>query len=1203
MDKIVAHDIIEKSFNKAFSEESFRVFIHNLLNDFEHKSNVYSGNLIWNDFKDHIRSYKRIGKYIDPSGEALDILIVEVKDVSKLERARTTLRNFVIKHLLNFEKDNALVAFYTKDDNGADWRFSFIKLEYQAELDEKNGKVSIRKKFTPAKRSSFLVGKHEKSYTAKKQLLPILQNIATNPTIEDIETAFSVEKVTDEFFDQYKELFIKLTEHFDNDKLIKSELQQSRIDNVRFTKKLLGQIVFLYFLQKKGWLGVSKYEKWSKGDKTFIQNLYSKAEEGGLNFFKDKLQYLFYEALAKERNDENSYYERFQCRIPFLNGGLFEAEYNWKNTNINIPNSLFRNEEKNSSGDVGTGILDVFDRYNFTIKEGDPLDIEVAIDPEMLGKVFENMLGIKDRKSKGAFYTPRDIVHYMCQESLINYLKNSLNNGVSKDDIEALVREGHYALENDERVANKGETSTYKYHLPESIRDNADIIDQKLSDIKICDPAIGSGAFPVGLLHELVNAMLVIAPHFSEKYRNQKLIKFGLDNVDYVTKSRYTYRLKRHIIQNSIYGVDIDESAIDIARLRLWLSLIVDEDDLDMIETLPNLDYKIVCGNSLVSKYPQNTPINDVFIDFNKKIKERKYNNETIKKLIGDSKVDLELYKKVTNDYLMESSHEQKLVFREFITEIKNAFKTILQDKEKNKLSIARGELQNLEATDVFGNKRGNKKQINDAKRKLIKLEKERDQAIEGEAYENALEWRFEFPNLLDENGDFIGFDIVIGNPPYGVSIKGSYREAVTKKLDKVPDYEIYYYFIELSKQLLKSNGVLSYIIPNTVLFNVYANKYRESILSYWTVHEILDCTAFKLFESAEVRNIIFTFTKNGDSKFIGYRNTFSARSFEDLLKSSRVYFKIEELQAFSQNWGLAFKLPEEIVDIVNKTKKNKTKLVESNPEISQGLIAYDAHRGQSKEIIENRVFHHTTYREGLKKWILGEDVTRYKVEFNNQHYIDYCEGIANPRDPKFFINNRVLIREITNPRIFAAYTNQELYNDPSVLIVKESDFGLDMYSLTAILNSDLITFYHFNNSPKATKGSFPKIILADLKELPIVIPNEKYSFILKYLVKFIVELNMSNKFHDLMCLFDQLVDAIVFELYFPEQIKCTGKDVLRHLIDIKPITKEMTEEEKLAIIQSEYDRLSHPSHPVRIAIDTLDEVEEVRIIRDALNR
>jgi hypothetical protein len=194
MDKKTAQQLIEKTFNDSFNEEQFTIFAKNLLNDLEPKSNIYSGNLLWDDYKEHINSYKRIGKYIDPQGDALDVLIVEVKSINKLERARTVLRNFVIKHLTKFEKDYALVAFYSKEDGGNDWRFSFVKLEYRSEFDEEKGKVKTKKDFTPAKRYSFLVGKYEKSHTANNQLLPLLQNIANNPTITDLENAFSIEK-------------------------------------------------------------------------------------------------------------------------------------------------------------------------------------------------------------------------------------------------------------------------------------------------------------------------------------------------------------------------------------------------------------------------------------------------------------------------------------------------------------------------------------------------------------------------------------------------------------------------------------------------------------------------------------------------------------------------------------------------------------------------------------------------------------------------------------------------------------------------------------------------------------------------------------------------------------------------------------------------------------------------------------------------
>ena len=201
-------------------------------------------------------------------------------------------------------------------------------------------------------------------------------------------------------------------------------------------------------------------------------------------FFKNILEPLFYKALSTKRKDDyyNSY---FKCRIPFLNGGLFEPinGYDWKNTEILLPDSLFSNENQTKEGDIGDGILDIFDRYNFTVKEDEPLDKEVAIDPEMLGNVFEKLLSVKDRKLKATYYTPRKIVHYMCQESLINYLTEELKEKVNKKDIETLVRYGE---------------ST------ELSKNQAEIIDKKLMDIRICDPAVGSGAFPVGMMNEII---------------------------------------------------------------------------------------------------------------------------------------------------------------------------------------------------------------------------------------------------------------------------------------------------------------------------------------------------------------------------------------------------------------------------------------------------------------------------------------------------------------------------------------------------------------------------------------------------------------------------------------------------------------------------------------------------------------------------
>lgn len=1094
MDKKTAQNLIETTLNNAFSEEQFTVFAKNLLNDFEGKHNNYSGNLIWDDYKEYINSYKRIGKYIDPEDEALDVLIVEVKTVQKLERARTALRNFVIKHLSKFEKDYALVAFYSKEDDGADWRFSFIKLEYRSELDEEKGKVKLKKEFKPAKRYSFLVGKYEKAHTAKKQLLPLLQNISNNPTVEELENAFSIEKVTDEFFNQYKDLYVKLYEHFENDSRVKAELENTGIDNARFTKKLLGQIVFLYFLQKKGWLGVAQNERWGTGNKRFVQNLYETAQNESVNFFKDKLQYLFYEALAKQRDNENSYYKRFDCRIPFLNGGLFEADYDWQNADITIPENLFRNSEKNKAGDIGTGILDVFDRYNFTIKEDEPLDKEVAVDPEMLGKVFENMLDITERKSKGAFYTPREIVHYMCQESLIHYLDNALERKVKKEDLETFIREGHFALENDERVANKGETRTYQYQLPESIRQNADWIDQRLSDIKICDPAIGSGAFPVGLLHELVNVMLVLKPHLSYNYLTEKLKGFGFEHRESISDSRYIYRLKRHIIQESIYGVDIDASAIDIARLRLWLSLVVDEDDLDPIETLPNLDYKIVCGNSLIG-LPDGA--------------------------MRDLNVEAEL----------ETLKEQ--------------FYDITDEKGKKAL----------------------RKAINTKIRELL------NSAEQFAGYKIDFDFKLFFSEVWREKE---GFDVVIGNPPYGAKLDKQQKTAINKTY-QIKSSETAILFIEKAFLILNQKGSHSYIIPKPFTYSSNYSKVRIFVKK--SLQEIIDCG--KAFDNVKFEAVIIINNINSTNET--YTNKIFTRSkmFKELTSINKSSL---EIFGFYLNG-------------VGHIETNIANTV---------LTKYDT-LGTHSNNTRGGMLQSLILQNGIHPVIGGKEISRYGIK----DFKGYISSTDNVEKNSFINKESVLVQNIvahiTKPTDQIKIIGCIPKNDKVLILdtinqITPMSKHLTNYLLWHLFHSEFINWYcyRFIFGKAIRTMHFDNTVT---NRIPIAIQSIQNNLnvleVSKTLYHYIIEANAKNDLN--LNFFQSLADSVIYELYFPEEIKSAGKEILKYLGDLKPINNEMSEEEKLTVVQSEFERLYDPHHPVRFAVETLDSVEEVRIIKEAL--
>jgi len=579
-----AKQLVRETLQNSFDKERFIYFNKNLLNTIDDSKAFHARGYVPEIFKDYVKTYERIGTYTDPQDKKIDILIVYLQRETTLDRARTAQRNFIARYLKDRgEKDAGLVAFVppTRED----WRFSFVKMEYKLP----KGAIKAKEEFTPARRYSFLVGSNESSHTAQRQLVPILSDDKNYPTLSNLEEAFRIEKVTKEFFEEYRRLFLDLKEALDElvkkDSKIRQDFKSKNIDTVDFAKKLLGQIVFLYFLQKKGWFGVARDADWGTGPKNFLRQLFEKKIADYDNFFNDILEPLFYEALRNDRSHEDHYFSMFKCKIPFLNGGLFDPinNYDWKGTDIILPDELFSNKIKTKEGDIGTGILDVFDRYNFTVKEDEPLEKEVAVDPEMLGKVFENLLEVKDRKSKGTYYTPREIVHYMCEESLINYLATELEGKVDKKDIETLIKYGETAVEHDMRVINEGrETSKYSFKLPESIRNHAKLIDEKLASIRICDPAVGSGAFPVGMMNETVRTRNTLTSYIKEK------------------DGRSIYSFKRHAIQNCLYGVDIDLSAVEIAKLRLWLSLIVDEEDIKQIKPLPNLDYKIVQGNSLL---------------------------------------------------------------------------------------------------------------------------------------------------------------------------------------------------------------------------------------------------------------------------------------------------------------------------------------------------------------------------------------------------------------------------------------------------------------------------------------------------------------------------------------------------------------------------------------------------------------------------
>jgi hypothetical protein len=1198
MNKNKAIAIIEETFDKAFDKDTFIRFVKNLLNDIEDKNNDYWGPYIKEAFQSHISRYSRIGKYTDPEGEELDVLVIEVTQEDKLNKARTSLRNFVIEHLNTFGgKDYALAAFYSKSDGGRNWRFSFIKLEHQTTV--RDGKIKQQKEFTPARRYSFLVGEDEKSHTAKRQLLPLLQNVYNNPLIEDIEKAFSIEVVTDEFFEQYQELFSNLSESLETNVELTKDLASSETDIQWFAKKMLGQIIFLYFLQKKGWLGVQKGEQWGSGEKNFLQLLYNKADSEGRNFFNDYLRYLFYEALAYPHG-EDDYYQRFGYHIPFLNGGLFEANYEWHNYEIHLPNDLFHND-KEKNGDRGTGILDVFNRYNFTIREDELLEKEVAIDPEMLGKVFEKLLPIKKRKEQGTFYTPPEIVHYMSQESLIHYLFNSLKNNVSRIDIERFIQKGIFFMEHDTLMTNKGRET---YQLPESIRQNVDLIDNLLTNIKICDPAIGSGAFPMGLLHEIFSAKQVLYA-----IKNGSLDGFQASKV------------KLNIIQNSIYGVDMEKGAVDIARLRFWLSLIIDE---EFPQPLPNLDYKIVVGDSLISRFEKDM----INIEWNRKSSVGKA-DEYVKKLQSTLKT---LIDKQKHFFLPGDTNEKGRLKGE----IRNLTLDILVNQVSFNKELYRN--KNVKTNSAFSlstkdQKRNQRIDLNIEKFNQIiaKLQELKDNPEQPLLF---FDWKLSFPeimnSMLTENP---GFDIVIGNPPFveHKKLKGT--------IELLTDYDVHsgqsdlsVFFIEKGLCLSKENSILMFITTNK-FFNTGYGKFVRRFLLRHQLSQMINFEQVEVFKDVLVSSVVLGVIKNlphsdefcyhkyfklkhGEfmRQFISdIRGTFgtyrqslldeSEWSFSDM-KQLTIKTNIERAgQKLSLLNGIAIyrgiTTGYNPAFIIDEDKRNEMIIADkNNEEIIKPLLQG---RNIRKWIYNenNDAILQTGFSTDIKKKypIIFDHLCQFQKELEMR--ADQGKHWWNLRACKYypeFERSEKIIWGLTADKWAYAYDDRQHYLPSNGYILTSENIPIKY--LLALLNSNIMKYY-FGFIGVMTPGGAYTLKHATIQQLPIAISEKQQIFIT--LVNYIIFLKLKYDDSVIPMYYENIIDACVYELYFPKEIHAANKGVIEHLNDLRPIDNSMTDDQKLAIINREFERLYDPYHPVRNNVETIENIETIRIIKSSI--
>ena len=1226
---------------EKFDINNFYKFIKDLLN--LESSNIVNGQKLKatsEQYKNYIDTTQLYAKYQDNKRRTIGVLVIKLQDNKLPANARTLQRNYIAHLLDNYGLDASLTAIYSETDDT--WRLSFVKQE----LDFGGGK--IKAKFTPAKRYSYLFGKDEPNHTAKEQLLELLENNNKLYSIEEIEDKFSVEKVTKDFFENYKENYLKLKETLEaNDEFV-SESNRCDFTSEEFTKKLMGQIVFIYFLQKKGWLGVrlvpqllsleeynniyskcdviqkkildkyyitfngnkkikkellEKYNdnkqeieslsdifantdydnKWGSGQKRFIRAIFDNCKNRKKNFFDDYLEPFFYDGLNHKR--KNQYFSLFNCKIPFLNGGLFEPldNYQWEIARFNIDNEIFSNKEE-------TGILDFFDRYNFTMNEEEPLEKDVAVDPEMLGKIFENLLDVKDRKSKGAFYTPREIVHYMCQESIANFLVNKV--GVKYEEIKEFIQYGEMIRDADLKEATKD-----SYLIGESIFKNIIQIDNALENIKIADPAVGSGAFPLGILNEIVK-MRDILTSYMLIYNRLGLFGKIYSEEQITNNKRSIYNMKWNTIKNSIYAVDIENSAVDITKLRLWLSIVVDQ--VDDPEPLPNLNCKIMQGNSLVDEFEGIKLIDKKFIDELKDRENVKFNasNGIIKDLKGR--------KQYISGNQIEFGDGQKKVQIDDLIRLKqelygenepNRKKSLLE-----KIETARNELLRL-------NFLGTNKE-----KELLEIDKSHNKPY--------FAWMLEFIEVFIEND---GFDIVIGNPPY-VGQKGNkeiFQEIKATQFGKKfhqRRMDLFYFFFHKGIDIAKNNGNISYITTNYFLTSTYADKLRNDIYSRTNIIRLINFNEIKIFETALGQHNLITMLekdvnkeKNTKAKTItpkSHSTTINEMlegkddktiiytlSQKNIYEPNSLYIRMEGISNNTNNLdnnvlgkmelsenklieicdintGIQSgcdKVTQKYIDTYKiDAKKGEGIFVLSKDEVDSMILNEeeqdilkpffknsDIHRWNTEENTDEKIIYYTSKENYHNVENIKNYLSKYKIILINrnirgskitiQEYDDYVEKdinnknisyimiasamkegnyycISYARDKRNFIAPKIVCPQRSMKNTFA-YNEIPWYASADVYFInlKENESKYSLKYILGLLNSKLYYFWLYNKGKR--KGEMLELFLTPLSEIPI-----KYSELYFRDLEETVELLLTKKNNT-----DELeekIDDLVYKIY-----------------------------------------------------------------------
>ena len=924
-----------------------------------------------------------IGRMTDAEGRELGFFYTQMAPGSDVRRKRVGLRKLIAPYV-RYEVDAAIAVF----DDGTRWRLSYI--------------CDMNEGTTLPKRFSYVLGDSDGQYNTPTHRLDDLSRKVRTLRIADIFEAFSVETLSKEFFDEY---------HIHYDRIVAELARQGKSGAVYhdYVKKLMGRIVFLHFLQKKGWLC---------GDTNFMLNTFSQSNRKN-DYLESVLEPLFFGILNTEPAKREQVFSRngWQQRwvgqwanIPYLNGGLFERDA-VDDLRIVLPENIFSN------------LFSFLASYNFTVDENDPDDAEIGVDPEMLGKIFESLL--EDNKAKGAFYTPKEIVRYMCKESLIAYLASKL-----PDVNDSIVR-----------------TFVEHHEMQPELEPCRDTLSQALRNVKICDPAIGSGAFPMGLLNELWRCREALEP----------------------TESRVA--LKKEIIENNIYGVDIERGAIDIARLRFWLSIVVDS---EQAEPLPNFDYKFMQGNSLIESY-QGCDLS--------RISGRTVGrpSTSTQLVIGlDSHLSRKNLQRLLRDYFSVTDHQQKANMRQAINE---EVKTLIRES--------------LGGTTAA----------------LNKLEK-----LDPSANQDFFLWHTWFKDIFD-NG---GFDIVIGNPPYFQMKKGCvdknkfpYSEGKDKGKQN-----IYKLFVEHSYNILTNGGICAMITQSSLMCDSSSQYTRELLIRKTTLYQVIEFPKVaphpegQLFKGALVATCIALFSK----KTPDVKNTFCLSAHNDLTTIN--YFDFAEipqqtpLQFYPQGYYFPL-IRRQDFTVIEKMNKGIVFLGDLMQSSSQGDFN-----------LTNESFCFSTVPTDVKMY-RGCHIHRYYIDDKTEEYIQHlhkalyikknensvflvCQNISGMTDKQRF---NVAISE--KNRCLFGHTVNKIELKPSC----------NPKFIMGILNSHIIDWYFRKTSTNN------HVNIYELEQLPIPIASAEQQKPVIVLVDEIMRKKESNPNADILEI-EREINKLVYGIY-----------------------------------------------------------------------